>query len=215
MAVSPTAPSLSPSAGVEEVVVTAQRRSEVLSKVPASISAFTNERMEQLNIKDFSQLVKFTPGVTLNPDSGNISIRGVNSTAGDATTGIYIDDTPIQLRSLGFGSDNTLPAVFDLERVEVLRGPQGTLFGAGSEGGTVRYITPQPGLSDFSVYAKSELSTTLYGDPSYEAGVAVGGPIEGLVRPLGRSERWAPATLLTGRSSPSGHSRRSATSLGS
>ncbi|MFL5238704.1 MAG: TonB-dependent receptor [Rhizomicrobium sp.] len=166
-----------PSAGVEEVVVTAQRRSEALSKVPASISAFTNERMEQLNIKDFSQLVKFTPGVTLNTDSGNISIRGVNSTAGDATTGIYIDDTPIQLRSLGFGSDNTLPAVFDLERVEVLRGPQGTLFGAGSEGGTVRYITPQPGLSDFSVYAKSELSTTLYGDPSYEAGVAVGGPI--------------------------------------
>jgi iron complex outermembrane receptor protein len=166
-----------PSAGVEEVVVTAQRRSEALSKVPASISAFTTERMDQLNIKDFSQLVNFTPGVALDEHSGDISIRGVNSTAGDATTGIYIDDTPIQLRSLGFGSDNTLPAVFDLERVEVLRGPQGTLFGAGSEGGTVRYITPQPTLSDFSVYGKSELSTTQYGDPSYEAGMAAGGPI--------------------------------------
>jgi iron complex outermembrane receptor protein len=171
------AQSATPSVGVEEVVVTAQRRSEALSKVPESISAFTNERMEQLDIKDFSQLVRFTPGVTLNTDTGDVSIRGVNSTAGDATTGIYIDDTPIQLRSLGFGSDNTLPAVFDLERVEVLRGPQGTLFGAGSEGGTVRYITPQPSLSDYSVYGKTEFSSTQYGDPSYEGGAAVGGPI--------------------------------------
>ena len=70
-----------------------------------------------------------------------------------------------------------MPAVFDLERVEVLRGPQGTLFGAGSEGGTVRYITPQPSLTDFSVYGKTELSTTENGRPSYEGGVAVGGPI--------------------------------------
>jgi iron complex outermembrane recepter protein len=166
-----------PSGGVEEVVVTAQRRAEVLSKVPESISAFTSERMEQLDVKDFSQLVRFTPGVILDTHSDNISIRGVNSTAGDATTGIYIDDTPIQLRTLGFGSDNTLPAVFDLERVEVLRGPQGTLFGAGSEGGTVRYITPQPSLTDYGVYAKTEISSTEYGAPSYEGGVAVGGPI--------------------------------------
>ena len=88
-----------------------------------------------------------------------------------------IDDTPIQLRALGFGSDNTLPAIFDLERVEVLRGPQGTLFGAGSEGGTVRYITPAPSLSDFSVYGKTEISTTENGAPNYEGGFAVGGPI--------------------------------------
>jgi outer membrane receptor protein involved in Fe transport len=67
--------------------------------------------------------------------------------------------------------------VFDLDRVEVLRGPQGTLFGAGSEGGTVRYITPQPSLTDYSVYAKSEISSTEDGAPSYEGGVAFGGPI--------------------------------------
>ena len=119
----------------------------------------------------------YTPGVTFDPVTKNISIRGVNSTAGDATTGIYIDDTPIQLRALGFGSDNTLPAMFDLERVEVLRGPQGTLFGAGSEGGTVRYITPTPSLTDFSVYGKTELSVTENGAPNYEGGVAIGGPI--------------------------------------
>src|ERR1700761_5418919 len=164
-------------AGLETVVVTATRRAEVLTKVPESISAFTSEKMDQLNAKSIADLVAFTPGVTFDPSTKNVSIRGVNSTAGDATTGIYIDDTPIQLRSLGFGSDNTLPAVFDLERVEVLRGPQGTLFGAGSEGGTVRYITPQPSFTDYSVYAKSEVSASEEGSPSYELGAAVGGPI--------------------------------------
>ncbi|MGN6517227.1 MAG: TonB-dependent receptor [Rhizomicrobium sp.] len=163
--------------GIEEVVVTSERREEVLSKVPQSVTAFTTERMDQLDVKNFGDLVKFTPGVNFDPSTNNISIRGINSTAGDATTGIYIDDTPIQLRTLGFGSDNTLPAVFDLERVEVLRGPQGTLFGAGSEGGTVRYITPTPSLTDFEIYGKTEFSTTESGAPSYEGGLAVGGPI--------------------------------------
>ncbi len=165
------------SGGVEEVVVTATRRAEKLSKVPESISAFTSDKIDQLDAKNITDLVHYTPGVTFDPESKDISIRGVNSTAGDATTGIYIDDTPIQLRALGFGSDNTLPAVFDLDRVEILRGPQGTLFGAGSEGGTVRYITPAPSLTDYSVYAKSEIAFTDGGAPSYEGGLAVGGPI--------------------------------------
>src|SRR5436305_4564261 len=165
------------SAGVEEVVVTAQRRSEVLSKVPMSITAFTSERIDQLNAKNFGDLVAYTPGVNFETDTNSISIRGVNSAAGDATTGIYIDDTPIQLRSLGFGSDNALPYVFDLERVEVLRGPQGTLFGAGSEGGTVRFITPKPSLTGLQIYGRAELSDTQDGSPSYESGLAVGAPI--------------------------------------
>jgi outer membrane receptor protein involved in Fe transport len=165
------------SAGIELVTVTATRRAELLNKVPQSISAFTSEKIEQLDAKSIADLVRFTPGVAFDPVTKNVSIRGVNSTAGDATTGVYIDDTPIQLRELGFGSDNTLPAIFDLERVEVLRGPQGTLFGAGSEGGTVRYITPQPSLTDFSVYGKTEVSTTENGDPNIEGGFAVGGPI--------------------------------------
>src|SRR6185312_533695 len=165
------------SGGIEMVVVTATRRAESITKVPESVSAFTAARLDQLNAKSIADLVAFTPGVNYDETTKNISIRGVNSSAGDATTGIYIDDTPIQLRTLGFGSDNTLPAVFDLERVEVLRGPQGTLFGAGSEGGTVRYITPQPSLSDYSAYAKSEVSGTQDGAPSYELGAAVGGGI--------------------------------------
>jgi outer membrane receptor protein involved in Fe transport len=163
--------------GIQEVTVTATRREEKLNKVPQSISAFTTAKIDQLDVKNIGDLVKYTPGVTFDPVSKDISIRGVDSTAGDATTGIYIDDTPIQLRELGFGSDNTLPAVFDLQRVEVLRGPQGTLFGAGSEGGTVRYITPTPSLTDYSTYAKAEFSGTQGGAPNYELGAAEGGPI--------------------------------------
>ena len=163
--------------GVTEVVVTATRRNEALSKVPESVSAFTSAKMEVQGIKSFADLAKFTPGVTFDPDRHDVSIRGITSKAGSGTTGIYIDDTPIQARALGLNANNTLPAVFDLERVEVLRGPQGTLFGAGSEGGTVRYITTQPSLTTFSGYAHSELAFTEHGDPSYELGAATGGPI--------------------------------------
>jgi outer membrane receptor protein involved in Fe transport len=165
-------------AALQEIVVTATRRSELLSKVPISVSAFTQESLDARGVKDFSDLVRFTPGVTLDANgTNNISIRGISSSAGAGTTGIYIDDTPIQMRALSFYSNDTLPKTFDLERVEVLRGPQGTLFGAGAEGGAVRYIMTQPNLRDPSVYARSEVSFTQAGAPSYEAGVAYGAPI--------------------------------------
>ena len=162
---------------IEEVVVTATRRVENVQKVPLSISAFSDVKMDVLGVKNFAQLAKFTPGVTYDPDTNNVYIRGIDSTAGSGTTGIYIDDTPIQVRNLGFSSNNTLPSVFDLQRVEVLRGPQGTLFGAGSEGGTVRYIMTQPSLTDYSGIARSELEFTQDGQPSYEEGAAFGGPV--------------------------------------
>ncbi|HZL16637.1 MAG TPA: TonB-dependent receptor plug domain-containing protein, partial [Polyangia bacterium] len=162
---------------VGEVIVTATRREEALSKVPESISAFTAAKMDIQGIKSFADVAKFTPGVTFDVDSHDIAIRGISSTAGSGTTGIYIDDTPVQVRNLGLNDNNTLPAVFDLNRVEVLRGPQGTLFGAGSEGGTVRYITNQPSLTTFSGLVHSELATTDGGGPSYETGLAVGGPL--------------------------------------
>src|ERR1700747_1460543 len=165
-------------AGLQEVVVTATRREENLSRVPISVTALTQESLDDRGIKDFSEVARFTPGVNFdNSGTNNISIRGISGTGGAGTTGIYLDDTPIQMRALAFNPDEALPKSFDLDRVEVLRGPQGTLFGSGSEGGTVRYITPQPSLSKTSVYARAELATTQGGDPSYEAGIAVGGPL--------------------------------------
>ena len=166
------------SGALKEIVVTATRHEESLSKVPESVSAYTLDDMDQKGMKDFTDIVRFTPGVSIDQTGTNaISIRGISSSGGAGTTGIYLDDTPIQMRSLGFNPDDTLPKTFDLDRVEVLRGPQGTLFGAGSEGGTVRYILTQPSVTKDSTYARSELSFTQYGEPSYEAGVAHGGPI--------------------------------------
>jgi len=162
---------------LEEITVTATRRSESLSKVTESVSAFTAAKMEVLNIKSFADMAKFTPGVDFDRDANQISIRGIKSDAGSATTGIYIDDTPVQLRALGLNANNALPYVFDLDRVEVLRGPQGTLFGAGSEGGTVRFITIQPSLTDYSGQVHTELSGTGGGGMNFEGGLAFGGPI--------------------------------------
>jgi outer membrane receptor protein involved in Fe transport len=164
--------------GLQEVTVTATRREESLSKVPISVTALTQEALDDRGVRDFSQVARFTPGVNFdNSGTNNISIRGISGTGGAGTTGIYIDDTPIQMRALAFSPDEALPKSFDIDRVEVLRGPQGTLFGSGSEGGTVRYITTQPSLTKTSIYSRAELATTEGGDLSYEAGLAVGGPL--------------------------------------
>jgi len=164
--------------GMAEVTVTAQRREETLSKVPVSVTALTQADIDNKGIKDISDVARFTPGISVdNSGTNNISIRGIASSGGAGTTGIYIDDTPIQMRALAFNPDEALPKAFDIDRVEVLRGPQGTLFGAGSEGGTVRYITTQPSLTRTTIYSRNEVSYTEGGDPSFESGVAVGGPV--------------------------------------
>jgi outer membrane receptor protein involved in Fe transport len=163
---------------LEEITVTATRREESASKVPISITAISQDAIDTKGIKDFSDIVRFTPGVAFDSSQTNqISIRGISSSGGSGTTGIYIDDVPIQVRNLGFNSDDALVKLFDLDRVEVLRGPQGTLFGAGSEGGTVRYISVQPSLTQSSMYGKAETSYTEGGAPSYEAGLAGGTPV--------------------------------------
>jgi iron complex outermembrane recepter protein len=163
---------------LQEVVVTATRHEESLSKVPISVTALTQDTMDQKGIKDFIDIARFTPGVSIDNSATNaISIRGISSSAGAGTTGIYIDDTPIQMRSVGFNPDDALPKTFDLERVEILRGPQGTLFGAGAEGGAVRYILAQPSLTTSSSYLRSEVSYTQYGQPDYELGIARTQPI--------------------------------------
>jgi iron complex outermembrane recepter protein len=166
-------------AGVlEEITVTATRQAQPLSKVPVSVAVETAAMLEQKDIRDIGDMARFTPGLTVDTNgTNNIAIRGISSAGGAGTTGIYIDDVPIQMRGIRADSDNALIKLFDLDRIEVLRGPQGTLFGSGSEGGTVRYISTQPSLSKFSGHAKAETAVTAGGAPSYEAGLAVGGPI--------------------------------------
>ena len=166
---------------LEQIVVTATRREETVNTVPLSLTAFDTAKLDALGIVSVDDLALMTPGLTFirtgYADTSEISIRGIASTVGAATTGIYVDDTPIQVRSLGFAASNLYPENFDLQRVEVLRGPQGTLFGAGSEGGTVRFITTAPSLSEYAGYARADSSYMDHGSPNGEAGLAFGGPI--------------------------------------
>ena len=163
---------------LQEITVTATRRDESLSRVPISVTAMTQETIDLRGIKDIADVARFTPGINVDTSgTNNIAIRGIASSGGAGTTGIYLDDTPIQIRALAFNPDDALPKSFDIDRVEVLRGPQGTLFGAGSEGGTVRYITTQPSLTKSSFYSRDEVSFTQGGAPSYEVGVAGGMPV--------------------------------------
>ena len=168
-------------AAMNDIVVTATRSSQSISRVPISIAAYTQERLDQQGVRRVDDVTRLTPGVDFSRSgyglTTNVAIRGVSSQAGAATTGIYIDDTPIQVRAIGNSSGNAYPAIFDLERVEVLRGPQGTLFGAGSQGGTIRFISPAPNLDKLAVYGRGELAFTKNGEPSFEAGVAAGAPI--------------------------------------
>jgi outer membrane receptor protein involved in Fe transport len=150
--------------------------------VPLSVAAFSEKMLDTKGVKTIADLSRIVPSLTFTPSwagSSTISIRGISSSIGAGTTGVYIDDTPIQVRALGAGatSTNAYPAIFDLARVEVLRGPQGTLFGAGSEGGTVRFISPDPGFTEYTGYGRAEIATTESGAPSYEAGAAIGGPL--------------------------------------
>ena len=130
---------------VEEVVVTATRRSESLQDVPMSITALNAATLEQRSVKSFIDYASQVPSLAFgstgdgSATARTISIRGVS---GDNTTGFYIDETPVP--------DSIDPRVIDVERIEVLRGPQGTLYGARSMGGTVRMITTQPDLNSFS-----------------------------------------------------------------
>jgi outer membrane receptor protein involved in Fe transport len=170
------------SAGVslEEVIVTAQKRSETILSVPISITALSQDALDRQGIKDLSDIARTTPSLTISSNNGlgysNVSIRGIASATGAATTGVYIDDTPIQQRNDSLGPP-VAPQVFDLERVEVLRGPQGTLFGAGSEGGTIRFITPAPSFTSSSMRSRAEVAYTDMGAATYEAGVAGGAPL--------------------------------------
>ena len=159
---------------VESIVVTAEKRSEDINKVPVSVAAYNQESLDQLGVRDVGDISRLVPGLSVQPTGTALSIRGVKSNTGAATTGVYIDDTPVQVRGNGA---NAYPEIFDLDHIEVLRGPQGTLFGAGSEGGTIRFLTPQPDLNTWSAYGRADLADTYNGQPSAELGGAIGGPI--------------------------------------
>src|SRR6201996_7335819 len=178
------------SGALEEVIVTATRQTSTVNKVALSVSAVTQKALDQQAIRSVADLSTQVPGFTFRVTGGDsipqLSLRGIGgnaiaSTSGGApTTGVYIDDIAMQKRNLNgatSGSGTPVPLLYDLDRIEVLRGPQGTLYGGSSEGGTIRFITPLPSLTTYSGSARLGVSTISGGGLGDEGGLALGGPI--------------------------------------
>jgi iron complex outermembrane recepter protein len=153
---------------LQTIVVTATRRAESLQDVAGQVTALTGSALTQINAQDFNDFAAFVPGLSFGvtgPSSNLIVIRGV--TTGNqlsSAIGMYVDDVPIGAStSFGTGYQNLNINVFDMNRVEVLNGPQGTLYGATSLGGTVKYITTAPDLKEFSAEAGVGVSSTEHG----------------------------------------------------
>jgi len=170
---------------LEEVTVTATRQVDTVNRVPLSIQAVTQDNLDRQGIKNSADLVRAVPGLSsvANPGGGQqtFSIRGIVGGTGAATTGVYLDDTNLTKRANGGVAQNNgviAPLLYDLARVEVLKGPQGTLYGGSSEGGTIRYITPTPSLTELTGSVRAEGSTMGSRSAiSDEVAGAFGGPI--------------------------------------
>jgi outer membrane receptor protein involved in Fe transport len=183
------APPLNPSRRVssgelalEEVTVTARRREEAQSKVPISMAVLSMEDLKNSGVTSIDDLAALVPSVwfSMAPQIGAgavtyLNIRGV-SDRNTGITGLYQDDTPIP-SGLAYTNFRSFPYTFDLDRIEVLRGPQLQLFGEGNQAGAIRYIYRQPSLTTFTALPQSEVAVPAFGDISYSAGVAAGGPL--------------------------------------
>src|SRR5882757_2649061 len=162
---------------LEEVVVTAQKRSEDLQKVPISLQVLGNERLQELQVHDFDDTAKFLPSLSyksIGPGQAELFFRGISSGAGALhagflpSTGLYVDEIPVTTVA---GSLDL--HVYDIARVEALSGPQGTLYGASSLSGTLRIITNKPDPSAFSAGYDLKADKWKDGGP--------GGSVEGYV----------------------------------
>jgi outer membrane receptor protein involved in Fe transport len=171
--------------GLEQVVITAQRRRETLQKVPITVQVFTGKSLANLNVTNFDQLLKYTPNVTFNnngPGQGNIFMRGLSAgsqgnqssaTAGNfPNVAVYLDD-----QSMQFPGRNVDVYFADMDRVEVLEGPQGTLFGGGAEAGAIRYITNKPNLDTLSGRIETADGITVGGGPNTAVNGMINAPV--------------------------------------
>src|SRR6516164_3457430 len=160
--------------GLGEVVVTAQRRAESIQDVPITVQAITGEQLKQLSVVSFNDLLKYTPNVSYSgngPGTGNIYMRGLggvgsgnqsqSTTAPFPNVGLYLDE-----QSMQFPARNNDVYLVDMERVEILEGPQGTLFGGGAQAGAIRYITNKPKLGVTGGDVNAGYGVTAGGDPN-------------------------------------------------
>ena len=169
---------------LQEIVVTAEKRTSTVQETPISLSALSGADLQNQNITSVEDLAAAVPGVsmrTAGPGQTEYEMRGLTSAGGStATVGFYIDETPLSASAVALNGRTVIdPDLFDLNHVEVLRGPQGTLYGAGSMGGTIKLVTNQPQLGKFDAAADLNTSHT-------DSGGSWNGGISGMVNlPIG------------------------------
>ncbi len=157
-------------AQVGEIVVTARKRAERLQDAPLSVTAFSEADLRQGGARDFKDVIGKTPGVSFSGaelGQSRYSIRGVSTTSPSPTVGIYLDDVSLLTTTSAF-SGAADPVFFDFSRVEVLKGPQGTLYGGSAMGGAIKYVSHPPVLDEKSVDLAAGLSSTAHGGTSYQ-----------------------------------------------
>ena len=168
----PPAASAPPTTEIARVVITAQKRKEDIRDVPVSVSVLSAEQLQAQQITTVEDLTRNVPNISFTsqagPGLGTVEIRGVSSQAGSATVSVYLDDVSLTTRNL-YSQGTAEPRFFDLQDAEVLRGPQGTLYGASSLGGTIKFISKQPDLKYFSESVTATVSGTEHGGANYEA----------------------------------------------
>src|ERR1700761_9409259 len=156
---------------LDEIVVTAGKRTESIRAVAQSVSVLSGEQLQDQHITDYADLATSVPGLSYSslggPGLSNLEIRGISSTVGESTVSIYLDDAPITIRNNSFYAGQPEPQLFDLARAEVLRGPQGTLYGASAMGGTIKLVSNGVDLDKFSGQAFQDLSGTRNGGLNY------------------------------------------------
>jgi outer membrane receptor protein involved in Fe transport len=170
---------------IEVVTVTAQKRKEDPAKVAMSISAVSGTQLQSQHVNDITDLTRIVPNISFTaatgnggagPGTSNIEVRGISSGAGAATVGIYLGDV-----SLTVGNVYTMGAVepkfFDIDRVEVLRGPQATLYGASSMGGTIKFVPNEPDLKEREFDTYAEASSLRGGSMNYSASAVANLPL--------------------------------------
>jgi iron complex outermembrane recepter protein len=153
---------------LEEIVVTAEKRESTVQATPISISAVSSEELVTENVLSVEDLAGAVPGVsmrTAGPGQTEYEMRGLTSAGGSAATvGFYLDETPLSASAVALNGRTVIDAdLFDLGHVEVLRGPQGTLYGAGSMGGTIKLVTNPPKLGVFEGATDTSISQTSSG----------------------------------------------------
>lgn len=154
--------------GLAEIIVTATRRSESIQNVPSSVTALTADTLNEINARDLNDFAGFVPGLSFastGPSTNLLVIRGITTGSQlSSATGVYLDDIPIGAStSNGVGYQSLNINSFDLNRIEVLNGPQGTLYGATSLGGTIKYVPNSPDLKSFGVDVGLQVSSTQHG----------------------------------------------------